>query len=155
MAALTSILIGVGLAASAAGTVMNAQAQQKQAKAQQKAENARQRAMNLDAQRRRRQVVREMQQARALALASANQQGAAAPGSSALGGAYGQISGQAGTNILGINQNQELGNQVFAANREAGQAATQGAFGGAIESIGGMILRNQGEIARVGASLFA
>lgn len=71
----------------------------------------RQNQMNLDAVRRKRDIIRQAQVAQANATAVANNQGAGQ--SSALQGALAGISGQAGTNLLGVSQNQEIGNKMF------------------------------------------
>lgn len=72
----------------------------------------RQQQMNLDAQRRKRDIIRAAQ------VATANSEAAAAGGgalnSSGVEGARASISGQAGTNILGVSQNLDIGNQMFA-----------------------------------------
>jgi hypothetical protein len=72
----------------------------------------RQQQMNLDAQRRKRDIIRSAQVAAANAEAAANASGAGV--SSGVEGARASISGQAGVNILGVSQNQEIGNQMFA-----------------------------------------
>lgn len=83
MAALTSILIGLGIATSIAGTAMSYMGAQKQASAQKKmlqaqmeAERQRKQQMNLDAMRKKRETVRQAQLARAQALQVASAQGA-------------------------------------------------------------------------------
>jgi hypothetical protein len=169
MAAFTSILIGIGIAASVAGAVMTATAQSKAAKAQmkaieeqRKAEEVRRKQMQTDAARKRRGVIREMQIARAQAANNATNQGAA--GGSGLYGGYGQISGQAGSQIVGINNVEGFGNRIFDHNANASQFYQQAAghqadaaFGGTMQSIGGglssmgnSIARNYGAIQRVG-----
>jgi hypothetical protein len=72
----------------------------------------RQQQMNLDAQRRKRDIIRAAQVATANSEAAAA--GSGALNSSGIEGARGTISGQAGTNILGVSQNLEIGNQMFA-----------------------------------------
>lgn len=72
----------------------------------------RQQQMNLDAQRRKRDIIRSAQVATANAEAAANASGAGV--SSGVEGATASISGRAGTNLLGVNQNLEIGNQMFA-----------------------------------------
>lgn len=71
----------------------------------------RQQQMNLDAQRRKRDIIRSAQ------VATANAEAAAAGGgalnSSGVEGARAGISGQAGTNILGVSQNLEIGTGMF------------------------------------------
>lgn len=121
-------------------------------KANEKAERARQQSVELDSRRRTRQIIREAQVARANALSNATNQGAAQ--GSALPGAYAQISGQEATAITGVEQNKELGDRIFAANREAASAATTQAIGGGLQTIGGAIVNNRGAIQRVGQYAF-
>lgn len=68
--------------------------------------------MNLDAERRKRDIIRNAQVATAKAENSAANSGAL--NSSGIEGARAGISGQAGVNYLGVSQNQEIGNQMFA-----------------------------------------
>jgi hypothetical protein len=78
----------------------------------------RQRQMNLDAERRKRDIIRSAQVATAKAENSAANSGAI--NSSGIEGARAGISGQAGVNYLGVSQNQEIGNQMFGlANQQA------------------------------------
>lgn len=152
MPAVSTIIAGVGLAVGAAGTAMGVKAQKDQLKAQEKAESARQKAANLDALRRKRAAVRDMQMQRSIALSNATAQGAEA--GSGLQGAMAGISGQGTTNIVGINQQNELGNQVFSANRQATRASSFGATGEGLQSLGGSLVKNAGTIASVGTSIF-
>lgn len=152
MAAISTIIAGVGLAVGAAGTAMGIKAQKDQFKAQNKAESARQKAADLDALRRKRAAVREMQMQRSVALSNATAQGAEA--GSGLQGAMAGITGQGNTNIVGINQQQQLGNQVFSANRQASSAASFGATGEGLTSLGGALVRNAGTIASIGTGAF-
>lgn len=162
MAALSTIIAGIGVAASVAGTVGGFYASQQQASAQKKAlaaqaeaERQRQIAMNLDAQRKKREIARQAQAARAQALAVTNAQGASQ--GSGLEGAYGAISGQTGVNALGVSQNQEIGNNIFAANRavgaaqmDAADAQGMGAMFSGISSLGGALVKNSGTIGKIG-----
>ncbi len=72
-------------------------------------------AMELDARRKSLEVVRNQQRARALALTTATAQGA--QGGSGLQGGYGQATGQAGTNLMGIQQNLQIGRNIQAFNQ--------------------------------------
>lgn len=83
---------------------------------QQGIEAQRFRAMNLDSDRRQLEIIRQQQRARSLALATSTAQGSARGGSSALGGAYGQISGQTETNLGAIRTSQQIGANVFGLN---------------------------------------
>lgn len=134
MAAITSILIGAAVAASVAGTAVQMsaaskardaqeqqlQAQQQEVEDQRKIEAQRQQAMELDARRKQLEIIRNQQRARALALATTTSQGASY--GTALGGAYGQISGQANTNSLGISQNLDIGRNIFGLNNDISNA---------------------------------
>jgi chromosome segregation ATPase len=68
-----------------------------------------------DANRSKRQILRESQVARSTALSRATNQGAA--GSTALQGAYGQITGQTSDLLNTLNQNANAGQAVFAENQ--------------------------------------
>lgn len=67
--------------------------------------------MVLTAQRQQLQTIRYSQLARSMALTSATSQGAQF--GSGLQGGYGQISGDKNTNLLGVNQNLEIGQNIF------------------------------------------
>lgn len=82
-------------------------------------EEQKNKAMELDARRQQLEVVRNQQRGRALALTTGVAQGGQGfvGGSSARGGAYGQASGQTGVNLLGIQQNLEIGRNIFGLNQ--------------------------------------
>lgn len=134
MAAAVGAVISVG--ASLFGGYKQMQAQEKMVKAQKKAEKLREQQMNLQAMRERRDVIRNSILARSTALATTTAQGASAPGSSALGGAYGQIGGEANRQTLAINQNQSIGAGIFAANRQYYQGTQMMGQGQAIAGAG-------------------
>lgn len=71
----------------------------------------RRKQMNLDANRRKRDIIRQSQIATANAEAAASNSGALR--SSGVEGARASISGQSGVNFLGVSQNQEIGNIMF------------------------------------------
>lgn len=164
IAAVTAIA-GVGLSAfSAVGQAnaasRSAELQQEQIAEQQKQEALRKRAMELDARRRQMEVLRNQQRARSIALATSTGQGAGLGGSQ-LQGAYGQISGQANTQGVGIEQNLDLGRQMFDINANissnriamagvAGESATYGALG----SLGGTLINSMGAVGRLGQGVF-
>lgn len=121
MAAITTAVAVGGLALSAAGAYGQYSAgkdasasQQAMIAEQQKQERIRKRAMELDAQRKTMEVIRTQQRARALALTNATAQNAGQ--GSGLQGGYGQIAGQSGTNLTGINTALQTGRQMFASN---------------------------------------
>lgn len=153
-------LVGVGLSVSGAITSFVGASQQQAANAdavaaQQRAEAARFKAMKIDADRRRRQLIRQAQIASAQALATGVAQGASK--GSALPGAYGQIAGQLGFGLTGVNQQEALGTELFAANQQLLQAklagasaATTSALGQSFTSVGNTIIGNLDKIGRVG-----
>ena len=158
MPAFTSIAIAASVAATAVGTGMQmmgahdaANAQKDIIAGERAAEAQRQKAMELDARRRQLEIVRQSQRARAMALSSANAQGAAF--GSGLQGGYGQISGQSGTNLLGVQQNLEIGRNIFGINAgisnakmNMADAQSFSAMGQGISSLGGAVLKNFGAI---------
>ena len=77
-------------------------------------------AMEIDARRQQMEIIRNQQRGRALTLTTGVAQGGSGfvSGASARGGAYGQISGQTGTNLLGVQQNLEVGRNIFGLNTD-------------------------------------
>lgn len=148
MAALTTIIAGIGLAVGAAGTVAQVSAANKQADAAERAERLREKQMNLEAMRSRRAAIRNSLRARSLALTSATAQGAQF--GSGLPGGFGQIGQQTGENITGINQGQEIGAGIFDANADYASAGALAAFGSGLSSLGGSLISNAGTISRIG-----
>jgi hypothetical protein len=122
----------------------------------------------LSARRSQMEVIRNEQRARSLALSNSANQGAQF--GSGLSGGYGQIYGQTGNNLLGINQNLSLGAQSYAVNQSIsgqeqniakyqGQAAMwQGVSslsGGATSAGSGAVSASTGGQAGAFASLFS
>lgn len=126
----------ITLASTLVGGAISYKGQQDQIKAQQKAEKLRERQMNLQAMRERREVIRQSILARSTALAQTTAQGASAVGSSALGGAYGQISGDKNRQIVAINQNQQIGQGIFKANNQYFKASQVVGMGQAVAGAG-------------------
>jgi predicted DNA repair protein MutK len=158
MPAISTILAGIGVAASLGGTYLAYKGSEEAAKAtdlQKKSEDTRQQQMNLDAMRRKRDIIRQAQIAQSTAQATATSQGAGE--SSGIAGAMGGISGMAGVNSLGVSQNQELGNKMFDINREKldvfNQSAMLNSAGSGMQSLGGALVRNSGTLGKVGTYL--
>lgn len=124
-------LAGVGVSALGAGM---------QFVGAQKAERLRKRQMDLESTRARRNTVRQAVAARASALVSGEAQGAL--GSSGLAGGLGQVAAQAGSNVQGINQGQDIGNQMFRANSMINIGQTMGSIGGTFQDIARTTARN-------------
>lgn len=162
MPAITTMIALASVAVAGAGVAMSMKAASANQEAQntiisnQKAEQAAQtQQMNLDAMRRKREIVRQSLAARANSLATTTNQGASL--GSGLAGAYGGISGRTGTNYLGTNQNQELGAEIGQAKlgilggyQQAAAAQTMGAIGSGLTSLGGAALKNIGMIDKLG-----
>lgn len=124
----------MAMAIGLVGGVLQAVGAMKQAKASEKAEKARQRMMQLEAMRKRRELVREGVVARATATSNASAQGAAE--GSALQGGIAQITTQQNRNTTASFQDEQLGNKVFAANRQYAKAGGMIALGGGISALG-------------------
>ena len=148
MAAISTIIAGVGLAASVAGAAIASNGAQQANRASARAEALREKQMNIEAARQRRQVIRNMLRARSAALVSATAQGAG--GGSGLPGGYGAITQQSGENMLGINQGTEIGAGIFSANRDASGAQSMVSFGNGLSSLGGATVQNSETIGRIG-----
>jgi len=164
MALATATIIGaIGLAASVAGSAVQYAGQQQQLAANKKAmaasqaqEAIRQKQMALEADRKRRQAIREGIVARGQALNVAANQGVGGD-SSVMEGAFGTIEGQTGRNVKGINQNEAFGGDMFAANAQesaarsaAADGASLSATGSGLSSLGGAIFSNASKIAAIG-----
>jgi hypothetical protein len=121
-------------AVMAIGGVVGAYGQFTQAKASEKAEKLRKRQMNLEAMRKKREIIREGVMARAQALSAATAQGGAE--SSGLAGGYGQITGQVNRNLLATTQDQKLGNKMFKANQQYAQGGMISSVGSGVASVG-------------------
>lgn len=163
------LAIGVGLSAVGAATSLfggmsSAQAQQQANEQyigiQRQQEEVRRQAMRLDADRRRRQLIRDAIIARSTALARGTSQGASSQGSSALPGAYGQIAGRTGFAISGINSQEKFGEQLFDLNIQAlaakqaySSAQSQGqmwnSIGSGLSSLGGALMGNAGTMGNI------
>lgn len=151
MAAISAIGIGIQVV----GGIMGYSAQQRmineQTQASKRAESAREQQMQLDAQRRRRQAIREGIMARSQNLTVATAQGAA--GSSVLSGMGGAI-GMAQENQQGITAAETIGGNIFQANRDYFDATQRGqaamSMWQGISSLGGALTSSAGTIARLG-----
>lgn len=165
MIATTTALALGGLAIGAAGIGMSYYGQKKAAQAnaeaialQRKNEEERRKAMELEASRRRREMVRQQIASRSLSLATATNQGASE--GSALPGAYGSAAGRYGVNLLGVLQNTEIGRNIFGNNAGISNAQMSanswnsfGQMGQGLASLGGGLLRNAETFGRVGTWL--
>lgn len=147
-----SIFGGMGKADAAA---QQAQISRQMAETEQRQDTVRQRAMELSARRQQMEVLRNAQRARALGLQNATTQGAQF--GSGLQGGYGQVSGGAGWNIQGINQNLGFGQQMFGLNAQLNQQKMQMTLAGSSaataqgwSSLGGSLMQASGPLGRLG-----
>lgn len=115
-------------------------------------------AMEIDARRRSLEMVRNNQKARSLAQTSATTQGAQF--GSGLQGAYGGISGQGQTNLLGVNQNLEIGRNIFNTDTDISNLRIQDSGlqssmnqGNGLAALGGAITGSAGKIGQMGQSV--
>lgn len=155
-------IAAIGVAASVAGTFMQMSAASKQAKAQKEATRAemaaeenRRRAMELDAQRKKRETIRDTQVARAQAIAAGTNQGASE--SSAVLGGVAQIQGSGNDQFQGINNAREFGSAIFsnnqaklAADLKYASAGAAGSIGRGISSLGGALVSDIDMFKRIG-----
>jgi len=165
----TGLIIGLavaGIGLSGASAYQQSKAAEKQSEAQQqmiaeqqKQEAIRQRAMELDAQRKQTENLRQVQRARALAVSTATNQGANL--GSGLQGGLAQVSGQGNWNALGIQQGLGFGQEMFASNaalsqdkiayaQAQGDAATWAGLG----SLGGTLISSASTLGNIGGNLF-
>lgn len=130
-----------GTLSSMQGSSQVNQAQQRTIELEKEAEGQRHQAMVLDSERKSMETLRNNQRARAMGLEAATSQGANK--GSGLAGAYGQMSGQTGVNLLGISQNREIGENMFSINNkisdqkmQMAQGQQQMQFGAGMSSFG-------------------
>lgn len=144
-------LLGLGL--SAFGTASGVSAAQQSAQAgmniaglEQKVNDQRQLAMQITARRQQMQTIRTNQMAQAQATAAATNQGAQF-GSGLQGGLAG-VEGQSASNLQGINQQLQTGNNIFGLDNQISQqkiaqyqAQSQEATASGVSSFGGDLLK--------------
>jgi hypothetical protein len=160
--AIAAIGVGVGLFGAISGSEAADQQAQNQAQAlalQKQEQEERRKAMELDARRRRREIIRQGIAARSAALTTSTAQGAQF--SSALPGAYGDIEGRTGTNLTGVNQNQEIGERIFDLKGLQNDAYVRAAMAGsnlatsqALTQAGSMMISNSSQLATLGKTAY-
>ena len=121
-------------AVMAIGTVVSVFGQFKQADIAKKQEKLRKRQMNLEAQRRQRDIIREGIRARATASLTLPLRGAAE--GSGLQGGYGQITGAMNRNILALGQDQAIGNKMFKRSAQYADYGTVSSIGEGVYKLG-------------------
>jgi hypothetical protein len=149
MAALSTIIAGVGLGLSAAGTAVSVIGQMQASEGAKRAEALRERQMNLEAARQRRSVVRQALRARSIALTNATDQGAT--GGSGIAGGLGQIANTAASNTQAINQGVQIGSDMFRANETISGGQTLASFGSGLSNLGGSMYQGSETLGRIGS----
>lgn len=144
----------IAMAITAAGTAYSTYNSIQASEASQRAESLRKEQMKLEAERNRRKTIREAMAARAVALSNITQAGGSDQGSSATGGAFGQISNSLGNNINDLSQSVRIGAGIFDANAAQSEAQGQMAIGQAISSMGKDIFAAGPKINAIGETLF-
>lgn len=152
MAAISTIIAGVGLGLGAVGAGVQYAGQRRAQAGAERAERLRQAQTELESQRQRRNIARQATVARATALSNSSAQGA--EGGTGLQGGYGQIQGQAGNAMVAVNQNQDMTRNMFAFNRQISRGQTQTSMGSGLSSLGGALVNNSETIGRVGSYTF-
>lgn len=159
-----TLMMGAGLLMSAVGTggsmfgaSKSAQLSQQQAAYEQQIQQQKHQQMVLETQRSQMENIRNSQLARSMALNSATGQGAQF--GTGLQGGYGQISGQAGTNRVNLQQNEEIGQNIFDLNsqisgvkyQQADNQASQAMWSG-VSSFGGQLMAGATKFGQLTAS---
>lgn len=152
MAAITSILTGIGLAVSAAGTVAGIQQGQAQAKSAKAAMDIQQRQNEVEAQRGRRQIYRDMLAAQAKSEAAAANQGGLA--GSALQGGLNQAANSGTQSQADLNQNLATSTALYQNKRsQVGSGNTAQALssiGGGLTTLGqSNLIKNIGTLFKI------
>lgn len=129
----TTTIAMVGLGLAAAGTAVNVVGQQQAGQASRKAEQIRKRQMRVQADRERRQAIREGMQARAAANTNITQGGAQF--GSAVGG-LSQVTSNAGQRVSDTNIQQGMGEALFRANDKMSQGKMISGIGSSIAGLG-------------------
>lgn len=129
---------------AASASKQQAQLSSQNAQYEMQIDQQRRQAMELDAQRKSIDVVRNAQRARSIALTDAASSGSQF--GSGLQGGYGQIAGQSGFNLLGINQNRQIGESIFGYNQQIDLNKIR------MASLGSQIASGEGEMS-LGKSL--
>lgn len=142
-----------GAITGAGGSYVQYQGAQKQAGASARAEELRKQQMELESQRKQRQLIREAQKAQATALVRTTAQGSSQQ-SSALGGSYGQIASDLASNLTYENKALNIGRGIFDANAAYANAGATTALGGAISSIGSALIKTSTIGGNIGETLF-
>lgn len=144
-----------GLVIGAGGAAMSYSAQREQSAATKEAEQLRKAQMELEGQRKRREILRKVQMAQATGLTrTTGQTGSAATGSSALAGTYAQEQSFGQRELGQLGASLDIGRSIFDANARASDAATGQALGRGMQTIGGALIDRSKDLGQLGGTLF-
>lgn len=149
--ATSTIIAAIGLAIAGAGAATSYVGAQKASKAQKRQEGIRKQQMDLDITRKRREAVRKMLAARAMGISNATNQGAVASDSAVQGG-IAQATQTANVSSMELNQNAQLGGDMFTANAQEASGRGTASLGSSLQSWGSGLISNSKQISRVGAT---
>lgn len=158
---ITGIAAAVGIASGIAGTATSivgasaqGDAQQQMLGIQAKEQQQRQNLFEIEQQRKRVEDLRNAQTASSTARSRAVNQGAQF-GSGLLGG-LAQVQGESNYNLLGIQQNTQIGENMFGLDQQltqakiaSAQASTMQSIGGSLTSFGGAVVNSMGNIGKL------
>lgn len=147
----TAATVG-GAILGAAGTGASIYGQQQSAEASKKAEGLRKQQMELNHFREQRQIFRQAQNARAMAVTNAAAGGAIQ--STGLPGGEGQIAGNAGFQTTASNENLDIGRGLFDANAAAAQGKAVSTIGSGTAAFGKDLIQVGPELGRIGSTYF-
>lgn len=150
-ASFSTLVAGAGLAATLVGGVLSYKGSQQSTQAQKRLAGLQQQQMDLSASRDRRSVARQAIIARETALSNATSQGAGFGASSGLAGGMAGVTGEAARGTLAINQNQSIGTESFAQQKNSFNGQNLASMGNGISNFGGVLLNNQQMFSRVGS----
>lgn len=153
MAAISSIIGGIGLGTQVLGGIMGSSAASERAEIEKniasqemQANSLRHTQMVLNSRRQQLEIVRNGQRARAMALNAATNQGAQF--GSGLAGGYGQISGRTNNDLLSNSQNLQIGQGLFGIDNnisrykmQLGDVQSDTSTSQGIQSLGGAMLK--------------
>lgn len=152
MSALGAIGLGLQLVGGIGSTISQNTMAAQQAAYSKEAENARSQQMQLEAQRQKRQAVRQSLMARSMALTAGASQGAQY--GSGVAGGMGEAVNTGAEYQQGTNSSTIIGGRIFDANRNYFDATANGeaamSMWSGISSLGGVIAGNSDTIGRLG-----
>lgn len=144
-------LLALGIGLNLVGTGLRLAGAAKQSQAEQANEQVRKEQLTLDTARAKREAIRQSLFARSLALTNATNQGAQY--GTGLQGGYGQISGATRRTLTGLEENKNLGLQIFENNADISKAGMLFSAGSGLSSLGSSLVQNWGTLNRLGTFL--